>query len=447
MERIAVKRLTRGAVLASWSPCMPTTALKALEDRARFEMDCLSYPAKAWSIPATYEGEPVLDCLIIGGGQSGVAIAFGLAREGVTNTLVVDRREEGQEGPWLTFARMITLRTPKHVTGPDLGIAALSPRAWYEARFGRDAWERLSRIPRQHWAEYLQWLRRVIGIGVRGATEVTDVEPLPGRLFAITLTDVATGGASRVITRSVVMAGGIEGAGQWNVPSMISDALPRTRYAHTADEIDFAALKGKRVVVLGAGASAFDNAATALEAGAARVDLLARRREMPRVNPNRWMEFSGFMRHFGDLSDAMKWRFMHRIFKMNQPPPQDTFERCARFLGFTLHTGAPLDAVSMEGEEIVLTTPKGEFRADFLIVGTGFHVDFAARPETARFAKDIALWRDRFTAPKELADTVLEGFPYLSGSFQLQEKTPGANPHLAAIYCYTIDTSFLSVIT
>jgi len=416
---------------------MPESALKALEDRARHDLECLAYPTRGWSLPETHAGKPVLDSLIIGGGQSGIAIAFGLKREGIDNTLVVDRRPEGLEGPWISFARMITLRTPKHVTGPDLGIASLSPRAWYEARFGMEAWAKLGKIPRQHWAEYLQWLRRLTGVKLKSATEVVDVEPLPGPLFAVTLRDAGTGTTEKISTRSVVLATGIEGAGQWTILPQVAQALPRERYGHTSEAIDFDALKGKRILVLGAGASAFDNAATALEAGAARVDLLARRKTMPVVNPNRWMEFAGFMRHFADLDDAMKWRFMRHIFKLNQPPPQDTFERCARFAGFALHTGTPLDAIGMEGDEIVADTPSGQFRCDYLILGTGFHVDFATRPETARFAADIALWRDRYEAPAELEDRVLAGFPYLSDAFQLQEKVPGSNPHLSRLYCYT----------
>ena len=43
------------------------------------------------------------------------------------------------------------------------------------------------------------------------------------------------------------------------------------------DDIDFAALRGKVVGVLGAGASALDNAAVALEHGASRVHLFCRR--------------------------------------------------------------------------------------------------------------------------------------------------------------------------
>ena len=61
-------------------------------------------------------------------------------------------------------------------------------------------------------------------------------------------------------------------------------ALPGARRAHTADPIDFAALRGKVVAVLGMGASSFDNAAGALEAGA-EVGLFCRRAEPQVVQP------------------------------------------------------------------------------------------------------------------------------------------------------------------
>ena len=49
--------------------------------------------------------------LIVGAGQSGLAIAFGLMRSQVSRVLLVDKAERGREGPWRTYARMHTLRT------------------------------------------------------------------------------------------------------------------------------------------------------------------------------------------------------------------------------------------------------------------------------------------------------------------------------------------------
>ncbi len=409
--------------------------LRSLEERARFELECLGYPAREWVMPQTHAGAPVHDAVIVGGGQSGIAIAFRLARERVTNVRILDRSAKGAEGPWRTLARMTTLRTPKMVTGPDLGISSLTARAWYAAKFGNAAWDALDKIPREVWHDYLIWLRQMTGIEVTNGAEVVDIEPLGDELLSLRI--IRDGQQETVFARNAVLATGIEGCGQWAVPEIIRKNLPRGYYAHTADEIDFEGLAGKRVAVIGAGASAFDNAACALEAGAAFVEVFARRQNMPVANPNRWMEFAGFLRHFGDLDDGRKWRFMKTIFDMNQPPPQDTFERCIRFEQFHLSLGCPVDAVGLNGREILLTTPKGTNAFDFLIAGTGFTVDFGARPELQRFAGKIARWRDRYNPAPGLESPSLGEYPYLSPNFQFAEKIPGEAPYLKNVFSYT----------
>jgi len=412
-----------------------TRALEELAERARFELDCVNYPAREWVQPRSLAGEPVLDVAIVGGGQNGLAVAFRLLRERVTNIRVLDRSPAGLAGPWKTFARMHTLRTPKHVSGPELGIGALSVRAWFEAKYGAEAWASLGKIPRQDWHDYIEFVRQTVGIDMTHEAEVTDIEPLQDGILAVHAT--IAGRPERLLARNVVLATGIEGSGRWLIPSIVEKALPRERYAHTAEAIDFGALAGKRVAVIGAGASAFDNAAMALEAGAAAVDLFARRRDLPRVNPNRWIEFAGFMRHFADLDDARKWSFMAHFFAMNQPPPQDTFERCAKHDGFDLHLGSPIEAIAMDGGRIRLVTPHHTGHYDFLIVGTGFSVDLASRPELSRIAGKIALWRDHYQPPAGERNDILGGYPYLTGSFQFTEKNPGEAPFLKNIYSHT----------
>jgi FAD-dependent urate hydroxylase len=416
---------------------MPVAArnLQELEQRAAFELECLGYPARPWVAPRRHAGVEVHDALIVGGGQSGVTIAFRLSREWVTNVHVLDRNPEGREGPWVTFARMHTLRTPKDVTGPELGIPSLSARAWYQAQFGENAWARLDKIPRTVWHAYLSWLRRTVGISVTHDAEVTDIEPLAGGLLAVTAQ--VSGKRQTLIARNVVLATGMEGSGHWIVPEIIKNALPRERFTQTSDAINFKALAGLRVGVVGAGASAFDNAAMALENGASAVDLYCRRAKLPLINPNRWIEFAGFLRHFGDLDDAMKWRFMKIIFDMNQPPPQDAVERCARFANFTLHLGSPIEAVTFSEEGIQLKTPNGPARVDFLIVAVGFAVDLTARPELSRIASHIARWSDRYQPPPDEEKPLLGDYPYLSPYFQFTEKVLGSAPYLKNIFCYT----------
>jgi cation diffusion facilitator CzcD-associated flavoprotein CzcO len=417
---------------------MVASGLEALAGRATYELQCVNYPARPWVQPRTHEGEHVHSVVIVGGGQSGTAIAFGLMREQVLDVLVLDRNPAGQEGPWSTYARMHTLRTPKTITGPDLGIPSLTVRSWYEAKFGVQAWEKLDKIPRDLWHEYLLWVRNTVGIAVRSGAEVFDIEPVAAGVLAVHVREARDCGRSyRILTRKVVLATGIEGSGGWRVPKLISASLPRERYAHTADPIDFAKLAGKRIAVLGAGASAFDNAAVALEHGATSVDLLVRRPEIPRINPNRWIEFAGFMRHFSDLSDEMKWRFMWKYLDLNQPPPQDTYDRCARFENFRVHLGSPLTSLGESGGEIVLTTPGGRHQADFLIVGTGHVIDFDARPELQRIKHQIALWKERYTPPAAETNEALGNYPYLASGGEFIERVPGSAPHLRDISCFT----------
>lgn len=417
---------------------MVETGLEELTCRANYELQCVSYPARPWVRPMTHEGEHVHNVVIVGGGQSGVAIAFGLMRERVLDVLVLDRSPAGQEGPWSTYARMHTLRTPKTVNGPDLDVPALSVRSWYEARFGAQAWDELGKIPRDLWHEYLSWVRDTVGIAVRNDIEIFDIAPIAPGIVALQQRSATDGRPlPRLLARKVVLATGIEGSGNWKVPRLISESLPPGSYAHTADPIDFTRLAGKRVIVIGAGASAFDNAAMALEHGAASVDLLVRRPQIPRINPNRWIEFAGFMRHFGDLSDEMKWRFMWKYFDLNQPPPQDTFDRCAKFGNFHIHTGSPVTGASHDGSQITLTIPSGHLRADFLIAGTGHVIDFDLRPELSSIKGRIARWKDRYTPPASERNDSLADYPYLgpNGEFTAREREDA--PHLSDIYCFT----------
>lgn len=418
-------------------------ALRLLEQQVADELDTLRYPAKPWMSAAphdeavAHEGE-VLDVLIVGGGQSGLAIAFALKRMCIDNTLIVDQRSEGVEGPWLTFARMHTLRTPKHLNGIENGLPSLSPQSWYTARFGQAAWDRLDKIPREEWAQYLQWFKRVTGAKVANETQVVSFHA-PETTPHLVSVELKTGhGVRRVLCRRLVFATGFVGSGRWYVPSFISDVLPPELYKHTSDDIDFETLRGKRIGVLGAGASAFDNAGTALEHDASGVDLFYRRKSLPRINPFRWAENRGFLEHYANLDDHWKWRFFELILRNNQPPPQDTYDRCAAHEAFSLHPGEAWDRVERAGAGVRVTTSKGSYDFDFLIVGTGLYCDLASRPEMAPYAARIAVWADRFQPTGGLRENaMMANMPYLGANFEYLEKVPRTLPWAGKVYNFT----------
>ena len=147
-----------------------------------------------------------------------------------------------------------------------MSLANLTFRAWYEAQ-GKD-WETLDRIATGEWMDYLVWYRRVTGARIENRVSVDRVTPDADGV------ELALDGTTHLRARHVVLATGREGQAALRVPApfrpFIGDLV-----RHTSDEIDFVALRGARVTVIGLAASAFDNAAAALEAGAS-VTLIGR---------------------------------------------------------------------------------------------------------------------------------------------------------------------------
>jgi cation diffusion facilitator CzcD-associated flavoprotein CzcO len=406
--------------------------LAALAARIHHDLACLDYPAKPWVREHHYDHTHVHDVVIIGGGQCGLAIGFGLQREKVDNFLILDENAAGFEGPWETYARMVTLRTPKYLTGPDLGVASLTFRAFWEAQHGEGSWDSVGKIPRQDWMRYLRFFRATLNLPVRNDTLVTLIEPVQPGLFRLHIAAQAP-----IMARKIVLATGIQGGGNWHMPEFISGALPKSLYAHTSGEIDYTRFVGKKIGILGGGASSFDNANFALSNGIAEAHVFLRRDKMPRINPIRFMENAGFLRHFADLDDAAKYKSMDFFLSHSQPPTNDTFQRAAAFPGFHLHLGEPWQRVEPIEGGVRVHTPRGSHDFAFIIASTGLMTNVALRPELAAVASDIAHWRDRFTPPAEQKpNRLIDDHPYLGPAFEFQPKTPEAASRLHGLFAF-----------
>ncbi len=405
--------------------------LPALEAQVATDLARLDYGKPDWTRPRRHPDGHVHDVVIVGGGQSGLGAAFGLLRERISNILVIDENPAGYEGPWDTYARMMTLRTPKELTSVDLGVPSLTFRAFWEAQHGSAGWAALDKIPRRGWMDYLRWYRRLLALPVRNDTRLTLLEPIEDGLHRLQLSSGAP-----LIARKVVLATGIQGGGEWHVPREIGAKLARSRYAHTSEAIDYAALADKRIAILGAGASSFDNAQAALSLGVAEAHVFVRRKALPQVNPIRFMERSGMTGRFAALDDDAKYRLMASFFARNQPPTNDTFARAAAFPGFRLHLGAPWLDVAETTEGVAITTPQGTDSYDFLVLSTGLVTDPALRPELALVADGIARWSDRHVPDPALASPVLDAHPYLGPDFRLLPRTPADAARVAGLYAF-----------
>lgn len=412
----------------------PSAGLAALEARLRQDLAWLDLPANPWVKPRLSEGAAVLDVAIIGGGMAGLALAAELRHLGVA-AVIFDQSVAGFEGPWATTARMETLRSPKHLTGPALGLPALTFRAWFEAQFGAEGWATLDKIPRLQWADYLRWYRKVLALDVRNEHRVSRVAPRADGLVEL---DVVTPAQThKLLARHVVLATGRDGLGGPWVPEF-AQQLPSHLWAHSADGLLNEWFEGKRVAVIGGGASAMDSAATALEAGAKGVDLLIRRAELPRINKGKGAGNPGMVHGYWRLPDAWKWRIRNYLNTQQVPPPRSSTLRVsssgrARFL-----LSSPV--VSVEENPaggLWLHTPTARIEADFLVFATGFRTDFQQRPEFAPFSSHIRVWRDRFEAPSTELDAEMSELPDLGDCFEFQENLPGNCPGLNHIHCFS----------
>ena len=410
-------------------------SLEQLEAVLRRDLDLVRYPIKSWVLPKTApDGSRAYDAVIVGGGQSGLATAFGLKRERVDHILVIDENPAGREGPWDTYARMRTLRTEKYVGGMELGIPNLSMRAWFEARYGMRAWDAMAKLPKQHQHRYLAWYRRVLDLPVRNDCRLLGFRPGADGLIAL---EIETDGAPGTLwCRKLIFATGIEGNGTRHGLPFI-DALPRALWAHTGDAIDFAKLRGRRVGVLGGAASAFDNAAMAAETGAAEVHLFHRRAKLNPANPIAWGQFNGFLAHFADLDIARRWRITHHILTFHPAPPADTCERVASLPNIVRHAGVAWTGARTNGEHVTIEAADGDHTFDFVILGIGYIVDMTVRREFARYTDLIALWSDVYTPPRGEENLDLARSPWLGAHFEFQEKQPGAAPWLSSVFNFS----------
>jgi cation diffusion facilitator CzcD-associated flavoprotein CzcO len=188
--------------------------------------------------------------------------------------------------------------------------------------------------------------------------------------------------------------------------------------------------------VLGASASAFDNAAVALEAGAREVRLFSRRPHLPQINKSKWTVFAGFLEGYYQLDDRQRWEIYTYIFSQSVPPPHESVLRCDRHAGFTIHFAEPWLDVAPATDGVTVVTAMAQYRFDAVILATGFSVDLPQRPELARIHDKVLLWADRVGPQEAARHPDAARFPYLGPSFEFLERAPDTSPGLAHIHCF-----------
>lgn len=384
---------------------MRIMGLQALEQKIASDLELLNYPPKPWRI----ETEGVLDAAIIGAGMAGLTTAFALLRLGVNKIQLFDENPPGKEGPWATYARMKTLRSPKQWMGPAMHLPSLAYASWHQAKFGKSSWETLGKIPTLLWMDYLTWYGKVLKLPIQNNTKLLSIHP--GKPLELKFS------GHTVRAHKAILATGRAGFGGPEIPPFMKN-VPKNQWAHTNERIDFSSLKGKRIGIIGAGPAGFDAAATALDHHAKSVDLHVRRERLPQVNKGRELFFRGCFSGYYGLDDQEKWKFACLTADQGIPPPREALERIAQYPHFRFHPKTEM--------ETILDS------YDFLILATGLAVDGMKQPELKHLIDDILLWKDKgFEDPPKMGN-----HPYLGPSFEFLEKKKGKAPHLKNIYCF-----------
>lgn len=376
------------------------------------------------------------DVAVVGAGQSGLTIAYALRRAGVTRVTVLDAVvDEDHVGGWAARARMPRLRTGKTLVGPELGNPALGFRAWYEARRGTAAWTALDRIATDDWIAYLTWFAGQVRVPVRRGVRVLRIEPDDAGRIRLHLRSPV--GDTVETVRKVILANGVEGTGGPRIPAELAGLSPAV-FAHTGQHIDFGGLRDRTVAVLGAAASAFDAAATALEAGAASVHLFARRDELVVARPGGNPPSLAAQDTFHRLPDAERWR---RRFAFAGSVPLDSVLRATKHPNFRIHLGAPWRSAEESGGQVRVSAADGVHVYDAVLAGTGYQHDPRTRPELAGIADRIARWRDRYDPPAELRSAHHGAFPYLDAGYRLTALDPADAGWASAVHVFNAAAS------
>jgi FAD-dependent urate hydroxylase len=386
--------------------------LSVLERQIRIDVEMMRYPVEP--LPYTPRAD-MLEVAVIGAGQTGKAIAFGLDRFCFREFKVFDRNPPGLQGPWRNYARNHLLRTRKTETGGlHWGIPNLHFQRWCDTKFGEDYFRSIQKIPRLVWAEYLDWFSQVLELRIQYNVEVADISWRDD----LECFELKT---SKGIERAqfVVVCTGIESAGRQRYPQLVEQRLPPETYSHTMDDLPVDRLIDRDVVVMGGGAGAFDTANAALEAGARSVDLLVRRENLPPIHrvclASRWR---GYHRHYAELSDGMKWAYSLADLDLGVPPPRDTYYEAIRDERFNVYGSAGIQALRYTDGKIVGNYGGSEMSHDYMICGTGSRNSLEDQRELKSILPSIKLWKDGYIPSGLVTHPELENSPYLGSAMQ-----------------------------
>lgn len=413
--------------------------LTDLEQQIKEDFTHLNIPKKSWMIPRNHlENEKNhIDVAIIGAGMSGLALSLALYTEGI-NAIVFDQCKEGEEGPWKNTARMETLRSPKQAIGPALSFPSLTFQAWFKAQFGQEHWELLDKIPRLQWHDYLQWFKKVTQPYILYEHNLIDLN-VGKKGSTLYFKNLANGEIQTYISSHTILAMGIDSFSSPNIPTFMNN-VSNHRWEHAYHRSDYHKFKNLDIGVIGYSAGAMDSSATALECGAKSVEILCRCKDFPRVNRGKVAFNSGYLNSYPYWSDQQKWDFNYYLKQERTPAPHGSTLRVSHHKNAYFNFDEHVVSVKEYQNKIHIQTKKHHFIFDYLILATGFSLNWSKYSWLSYIRDHTKQWKDQYIS-NELPDNSLSQAPYLTTNFEFIAKSKQLDSDFSRLYCFNYSAS------
>ncbi|WP_042376074.1 FAD-dependent oxidoreductase [Streptacidiphilus melanogenes] len=324
--------------------------------------------------------------VVIGAGPYGLSVAAHLRAAGLSVRAFGDPMHSWRD---TMPGGMLLKSTPdaSNLSAPRSGHSL----ADYCRAVGETAPRGHDRVPVELFTRYGEWFQqqlvpflereRVVSIRQKPSGNAFDLELASGEVFS---------------SAAVVVASGLTGFA--HVPGrlrVLSSDGPSAEglLSHSSQHADMTALKGRSVLVVGAGQSALEGAVLLHECGG-QVELAARGRirfgAAPASGP-RWQPESPMgpawslwaMARYPQAFRSLPAQARLRLVKEVLGPSGAWWLRPRADGVLPLHSGSPLRTVRREGDQAVVTTdtPDGtarEFAVDHVLAATGYRVDLGA---------------------------------------------------------------------
>jgi cation diffusion facilitator CzcD-associated flavoprotein CzcO len=334
------------------------------------------------------------DLLIVGAGPFGLALAAYAREHGIRHQVL-----GAEMGFWRdNMPEGMLLRSTCDWSLDPLGIHTIDA---YLAQGGKQCRD-VEPLSRGFYLDYAAWFQEEKSI-VSSHDTVSALIRDGSDLVAI------VGDGRHIRSRAVVLALGF---GYFaHLPPELASMFPRDRYGHTCDFVDFRALEGKRVLIIGGRQSAFEWTALIREAGAEAVHV-SYRHDTPQFTTSDWSWVNELVDRIGvdpgwyrRLSPDEKQQLNRRFWEEGRLKLEPWLAGRIDHTNVHLHPHSNVEGTNASDAGIDVRLDNGDaFTVDRVVFATGYRVDLSRVPLLANgLLPDLA---------------VRDGFPELDTHFQ-----------------------------